>query len=69
MLGAKRRIWDWRAPSSKILMVTVPTGFSKEIRQFCMAAEKGNLHTNHCLLILQHTPPIPILEASVAPNQ
>ena len=32
-------------------------------------AEKGGLHTNHCLLLLQHTPPKPIPEASVAPNQ
>ena len=69
MLRTKRWIWASRAPSSKSLMVTLMWVLSKEMSWSHVASVNWAFHRNRCLLLSWNTPPIPVLEASVAPNQ
>ena len=69
MLGAKRWSWSRTVTISKSLIVTSPPRLSKETRHSCVAEENILHYTNHCTSLDQRTPPMPVLEESVVPNQ
>ena len=67
ILGAKSWTWAKTAASSRSLKVTSPVGLVSVTSRAWVTSEKGDHQTNHWPSGFWQTPPIPVLEASIAP--